>query len=92
MAKIECISELEALLPPLCIEQIALPGDNSSAVYHWLIHVQFSVLKEVAIDILAETGGWNRVELKRMVKRELKARLLWLAAHNAKENNDTRSI
>lgn len=86
--KIMDIRDLESILPRKCVNDIAQSGDNAEACEFWLCKMRFTVSRRVAVDILGGYGAWERKELQAMPMNELKVKLLWIAAWNAKENRN----
>ncbi len=85
---IECIEDLEDMIPPECVEDICTSGSNDEAVAWWLNHINFDMYPSDCIDILMPFGAWDRSLLLEKSNIELKEMVLWCAAWNVHDFNE----
>lgn len=86
MTSINSIYELEDLLPSDHINDIVeYGGDNYPDCERCYEAIEFTIPKARAIALLEEYGAWSFNELHRSTMKELKIKLIWIAAWNVAE-------
>lgn len=81
------LEEIENMLPIEAIKAICVPGKNDEAVEEWESKLNgIRLTKKQCIEILLPY--WIEKELKRDLKKQLKEKVIWLAAWNVFEREE----
>lgn len=79
-----CFNRFEFALPQEAIDDIARPGPNDSAVELWVTKLSIDLTPTLLREELKEYGAWDAAELSNHAENI--QRIIWIAAHNAKED------
>lgn len=82
MAIVTNLYEIEDILSSNHINDICESGDNYPACEACYHDIDMVIPKDRAIGLLLEYGAWSLNELQRMTTKDLKIKLIWIAAWN----------
>ena len=71
-----------------CVADCSGPGRADEAVAYWRKRLGFQVPRDLAVEIVACSGGWDREELKDKSDDELSEICLWFAACDLRESGE----
>ena len=75
-------------IPSACVEVCSGAGQQVHNVRYWRERLGFEVPRELAIDYLAHTGGWERDALNTTTDDELAEYVLWVACCDLRETGE----
>ena len=78
---------IEIRMPIEAIADCSEPGSADDAVKYWAGKINLDLETDRMIEVLVETGGWTREDLKEENVDTLRERCIWIAACNYREEN-----
>jgi hypothetical protein len=72
-------------IPEEAVEDCSHQGECHDDCQFWVQKLNFEVPRDLAVEYLKSTGGWELEELQEMDNEELAIRILWIACGNIQE-------